>query len=98
MLRDEYFLARFGAYQQRLDALGLVNRGFCPICGASPIGPNWFRTDHVSGVKEYICEDCEKRINPFKQPSHRAAVRRRWGCGIAVALVAIAFLALRTCR
>jgi len=97
MVREEYFFARFfGDQQQRLDALGLVNRGFCPICGMGPIGSEHARKSPLSGVSEYICVDCENRTNPLKQPYHQTVLRRRWGCGIA--LVLLGFLVLRMCR
>jgi hypothetical protein len=44
LLEDDYFIARFSpALRDRLDSLGLLNRGFCPLCGQEPVGTEYSR-------------------------------------------------------
>lgn len=47
-----------------LDSLGLVNRGFCPLCGEEPIGHEYYKGVVDSMVVQYLCKDCSERIKP----------------------------------
>lgn len=100
MVGKSYFLGRFYAdQQQRLDQLGLVNRGFCPICGASPIGTEYSRRGRFSGVVEYICRDCETRTNPFNEPGFAVHHYRAMGCMwiTSLGILVAGYLVLRAC-
>lgn len=81
MIVDEYFLGSFSAEQQRqLEVMGLVNRGFCPICGTEPIGCESFRKSRWSGVVEYVCGDCEAKLNPMNDPGFATRHHAAKGC------------------
>lgn len=57
----EYGLDKFiyvDETRQYLDSLGLVNRGFCPLCGEEPIGHEYRRGVVDSKVVQYLCKDC----------------------------------------
>lgn len=63
-LETDYFLGRFlGEQLDYLNSLGLINRGFCPLCGENPIGKDYYRGFRFSKVKQYLCENCYKRTN-----------------------------------
>jgi len=63
-LVTEFFLGRFTEQQwELLDSLGLINRGFCPICGREPISNQYYRSNRYSKVKQHLCEDCYTRTN-----------------------------------
>lgn len=65
MITDDYFLGTFyGPDKDRLDSLGLINRGFCPICGREPIGTEYHRRMVFSKAVEYLCKQCYDRTNP----------------------------------
>ncbi len=65
MLIRASFIGWFtGPERDYLDALGLINRGFCPICGISPIGIDHPRRTVNSTAVEYLCEDCWTETNP----------------------------------
>jgi hypothetical protein len=65
MVSDDFYLgALWGQQKDHLDSLGLINRGFCPLCGVEPIGTDYYRTLLHSSAVEYLCEECYKRTNP----------------------------------
>jgi len=85
--------------QQRLALLGLINRGFCPICGAAPIGTDYCRRDRRSGVFEYFCRDCDARLNPFRDREFAIMHYSMKGCmWLPVCTTAVAaYLIVRAC-
>jgi hypothetical protein len=103
LLEDDYFIARFSpALRDRLDSLGLLNRGFCPLCGQEPLGTEYSRqTLGVSrSVVEYICKDCNDRTNPHLNVSgytrrYYTAKAIMWALGFG--LLWLAFLILKGC-
>lgn len=101
MLIDDYFLGRFlGRHRDYLDSLGLVNRGFCPLCGDQPVGNEYYRGYVHSKVVEYLCEECYKNTNPHLiNPGY---TRRYYTAKIVIWLVYIglllgAFFLIRGC-
>jgi hypothetical protein len=97
---EPHFFVRLSAHQQQqLALLGLVNRGFCPICGVAPIGTEYYRRDRRSGVFEHICRDCDARLNPFRSREFAVAHYSMKGCmWLLVGTVAVAaYLILRAC-
>ena len=76
----------FGSDLDHLEHLGLLNRGYCPFCGASPIDRTYTRGSNFSKVKVFLCKDCWEQTNPnvqlnrsiatldLKNPNHRRAL------------------------
>lgn len=54
----------FGTDLDRLESLGLLNRGYCPFCGAEPIDRTYARGSNFSKVKVYLCKACWEQTNP----------------------------------
>ena len=43
MVTDDYFIGKLdGQEKDYLKSLGLINRGFCPLCGYQPIGGKYY--------------------------------------------------------
>jgi hypothetical protein len=62
MVTNDFFLGLFNGQQlDRLDSLGLINRGFCPLCGIEPIGETYFRELSFSSAAEFLCKQCYRR-------------------------------------
>ncbi len=59
-----------------INSLGLINRGFCPYCGETPIS-NDFSFTHY-GYKTNICESCVE-----KGKMTQKALKAKGGCYIA---------------
>lgn len=78
----DYFMGTFSGPQwQYLDSQGLINRGYCPLCGQDEIGTSHFRTNVYSRVKEFLCEDCYKRTdvgNPNLMEAKYPGFKRRY--------------------
>ena len=100
-MNTDYFLGRFlGEQRDYLDSLGLINRGFCPLCGEKPIGNEYYRGMAFSKATQYLCKDCYERTDP-----HSAVLgyTRRyytvkfvmWAVGIGILIGA--FLLIRGC-
>jgi len=65
MVTDDFHLGAFSGQQRDyLDSLGLINRGFCPLCGLEGIGTEYKRTLLYSSAVEYLCQECYGRTNP----------------------------------
>ena len=63
-LETDHFMGRFmGQQLDYLDSLGLINRGFCPLCGYEPINKDFYRGFRFSKAKQYLCENCYSRTN-----------------------------------
>ena len=61
-LEGEYFEGTFyGQQLDYLDSIGLINRGFCPLCGTEPISNDYHRGFRFSKVRQFLCEECYKR-------------------------------------
>jgi hypothetical protein len=103
MITDDLFPAGlvFGQEGNYLDFQGLINRGFCPICGYEPIDttPYHYRKLLGSKVKQNLCEECYKRTSPdVMLPDYRRYYTLRivlWLIGISL-LVGV-FLLIRGC-
>jgi len=64
-MHTDYFLGRFmGRDRDYLDSLGLINRGFCPLCGEESISNDYHRGMAFSSAVQYLCKDCYERTNP----------------------------------
>ena len=63
MITDDYYLRKFdGQEKDYLDSLGLINRGYCPLCGYEPIGRKYhMRLGVDSKGVEYLCKECDER-------------------------------------
>ena len=91
MLTDDYFLGRFyGQDREYLNSLGLINKGFCPLCGYQPIGCQYYRRLVHSKVVEYLCKECYERTNPHLTIA--GYTRRYYTVKIVIWLVAIGLL------
>jgi hypothetical protein len=67
MVTDDFYLGSFSGQQRDLlDSVGLINRGFGPLCGREPIGREHYRTLLYSNAIEYLCKECYDRTNPHK--------------------------------
>jgi hypothetical protein len=53
----------WGDHRDYVESLGLLNRGFCPICGDEPIDKTYCRRFTFGNAVEYMCADCFKRMN-----------------------------------
>lgn len=63
MITNDFFIGRFYSDERSfLNAKGLINRGFCPLCGVKPIDERFFR--QANPVTEYLCAECYTRTNP----------------------------------
>jgi len=97
MVTDDYFLGQFyGPDKDHLDSLGLINRGFCPICGREGIGTQHSRRMVFSKAVEYLCKNCYDRTNPHATipgytRRYRTAKLIMWVVGIGI-LVGVFFL------
>jgi hypothetical protein len=97
----DYFLGEFrGEQKDYLNSLGLINRGFCPLCGEEPIGNEYYRGIAFSNVVQYLCKDCYERTNPhLNVPGYTrryyTAKFVMWAIGIGI-LVGT-FLLIRGC-
>jgi len=101
MVTNDYFLGRFyGEDRDFLDSLGLINRGFCPLCGVEPIGSEYKRGLVFSKAVEHLCKDCYDRMNPhlttpgYTRRYYTAKVVL-WLLGLGV--VYVLFLLVRGC-
>lgn len=101
MLTDDYFIGRFlGEQRDFLDSQGLLNRGFCPLCGNEPIGTEHKRGLAYSRAVEYLCGECYERTNPHSTiPGYTA---RYYAVKSVVWIIVLAvlvggFLLLRAC-
>lgn len=62
MVTDDYFLGKFdGQEKDYLDSFGLINRGFCPLCGDQSIGKRYYMKLGGSKAVEYLCKECDER-------------------------------------
>lgn len=89
ILNSDHFLGAFvGQQRDYLDSLGLINRGFCPLCGEEPIGTACHRKWAFSSVVEYMCRDCHERTNPHNEPGftrrYNTAKFVTWAIGIGI--------------
>jgi hypothetical protein len=52
-----------------LQSVGLLNRGFCPYCGGSPVDEDCWRSNihNPNNVKVYLCKECGENNNPTVQ-------------------------------
>lgn len=100
-MNTDYFLGRFlGQQRDSLNSLGLINRGFCPLCGEEPIGNEYNRSMAYSKVVQYLCKDCYERTNPhLTDPGYTRRYYTvkivMWAIGIGVLIGA--FLLIRGC-
>lgn len=89
MVYPFYFLNRFTPQQiDYLGSLGLINRGFCPDCGISPIGDEYHRDRIGSKTVQYLCKDCWETSNPFSRPKYKRRYYTikfvMWAIGIGI--------------
>ena len=96
-----YFLTRFEPQQLNyLETNSLINRGFCPDCGKSPIDSYYHRDNTINpNIKQYVCKECWDAQNT---PTRRKYMRRIsfmkfviWGLGIGILFVL--FLLIKSC-
>ena len=94
----DHFLGRFGGpIKDYFNSLGLINRGFCPLCGDEPIGEEYFRALlHTHGVKQYMCKSCWERTNPhITDPGYtRRYYTATVGCWVIGILIALGIIFL----
>ena len=78
MTRDMYIGVLWGNEVDKIDNLGLLKRGFCPLCGIDlpSNDPRYSRGHRYSSVREFLCKDCYVRTNPFLDPAYVAAHHR----------------------
>lgn len=61
-LLDDFNIKTVGASSaSRLESLGMLNKGICPLCGMTPIGknPSWaYSWSWNAGPKLFICQEC----------------------------------------
>ena len=100
MLADSYFVGRFpGKKTNFLDAQGLLNRGFCPICGIEPIGTEYKRELAHSKTVEYLCGECHKLVVTRTTKSGGASrYDIKLGCWMIFLAVLVGLLLLRACE
>jgi hypothetical protein len=77
----------FGSDLDAMQRRGILNRGFCPLCGVAAIDESYSRGSHYTTTKVFICKDCWERDNwqaqmrksmanlDMSNPDHRAAMR-----------------------
>lgn len=95
------FLGRFTAQERAfLHSRGLVNRGFCPLCGREPISEDYSRGMVGNSFRQFLCKQCHDETNPhinvpgFTRRQYTAKAIM-WA---VVALVAFIFiLGIRAC-
>ena len=96
MITDDFFIGRFYSDARSfLNAKGLINRGFCPLCGVGPIDGRFFRK--ANPVTEYLCAECYTRTNPETRyaddPGYfvrRIAVKGcMWVIGLGIILIIV---------
>lgn len=64
MINDQFFVDMLlGDQRDHVEFLGLLNRGFCPICGHEPIDKTYRRQFNFGRAIEYMCADCFAQIN-----------------------------------
>jgi len=62
---DQLIGRMFGSDFDYLQSIGLLNRGFCPYCGGSPVDEACYRSNiHNRKVKVYLCKECWENNNP----------------------------------
>ena len=65
---DQLIGRMFGSDFDYLQSIGLLNRGFCPYCGGSPVDEACYRSNiHNRKVKVYLCKECWENNNPAVQ-------------------------------
>lgn len=73
-----------------LESKGLINRGFCPDCGISPITSDHYREGINPKTCQYLCKDCWEAGNPFSRPRYRRRYYTvkfvMWAIGIGLLL------------
>ena len=106
MLHPYYFLGRFEPHQiDYLEKKSLINRGFCPDCGKSPIDSSFYRSKTGdSKIKEYLCEECWDAAKPSVRHKHewllsfKKVIFSAVGIGIFMGLLCALFIWLiRSC-
>jgi len=102
MITNDFFIGRFYSEERSfLNAKGLINRGFCPLCGDEPIDGRFFR--QANPVTEYLCAECYTRTNPATRHVGNPGyfVRRIIGKGcmwiIVLGLLWLFFMMIRGC-
>lgn len=100
-VNDDYFLGRFTGQQRNyLNTLGLINPGFCPLCGEEPITNQYYRGMANTTAVQYLCKECYEKTNPhltipgYTRRYYTAKIVM-WTIGIGI-LIGIFFL-LRSC-
>jgi hypothetical protein len=63
---DQLIGRMFASDFDYLESVGLLNRGFCPYCGGSPVDLTCSRSNihNRNKVKVYLCEECWENNNP----------------------------------
>jgi hypothetical protein len=75
MTNDSYIGRLFGEEVAQVNHLGLLNRGFCPLCGINLESNDiqYSRKHRFSDAREFLCKECYVRANPFSNPEYVAA-------------------------
>jgi hypothetical protein len=95
MTNDMYIGSLWGKEIDKIDSLGLLNRGFCPLCGIDMPSndPRYSRGHRYSSAREFLCKDCYVRTNPFLDPTYVAAHHKAQFMIWAVRLGIVALIA-----
>lgn len=98
MTHDSYIGRLWGNEVDKIDSLGLLNRGFCSLCGIDlpSNDPRYSRGHRFSSAREFLCKDCYVRTNPFLDPTYVAALHggvrlKTWVTRIGIVALVAAF-------